>query len=128
MRHIPWVACDVEYTQEFEQWWSGLSEPEQISIAAVVELLAAKDTRLGFPHSSGIETSRFSHMRELRIQHAGDPFRVFYAFDPRRAAMLLIGGCKAGDDRFYERMVPWADSIYEAHLRELENESRSGRK
>jgi hypothetical protein len=67
-------------------------------------------------------------MRELRVQHAGDPYRVFYAFDPRRAAMILIGGCKAGDDRFYERMVPWVDRIYEAHLQELENDSSSRRK
>jgi hypothetical protein len=122
------VACEVEYTNEFEQWWNGLSEPEQISIASVVQLLAARDTRLGFPYSSGIEGSKFGHMRELRVQHAGDPYRVFYAFDPRRAAMLLIGGCKAGDDRFYERMVPWADRIYEAHLQELEKLSSSGRK
>lgn len=122
------MACEVEYTNEFEQWWAGLSEPEQISIAAVVEVLAAKDTRLGFPYSSSIEGSKFGHMRELRIQHAGDPYRVFYAFDPRRVAMLLIGGCKAGDDRFYERMVPWADSIYEAHVQELENEAGSRRK
>lgn len=121
------MACEVEYTDEFEKWWVGLSEPEQISIAAVVDVLAVKDTRLGFPYSSGIEGSRFGHMRELRIQHAGDPYRVFYAFDPRRAAILLIGGCKAGDDRFYERMVPWADRIYEAHLQQLENESASSR-
>lgn len=105
-----------------------MSEPEQVSIAAVVEVLADKDTRLGFPYSSGIESSKFSHMREPRIQHAGDPYRVFYAFDPRRAAMPLIGGCKAGDDCFYERMVPWADGIYEAHLQELENQSASRRR
>lgn len=82
----------------------------------------------GISYSSGIEGSKFGHMRELRVQHAGDPYRVFYAFDPRRAAMILIGGCKAGDDRFYERMVPWVDRIYEAHLQELENDSSSRRK
>lgn len=70
------MACEIEYTDEFERWWAGLSEPEQISIAAVVGLLAAKDTRLGFPYCSGIEGSKFGHMRELRIQHAGDPYRV----------------------------------------------------
>jgi hypothetical protein len=61
-------------------------------------------------------------MRELRIQHQGRPYRVLYAFDPRRSAMLLIGGDKTGNHRWYEEFVPLADAIYERHLRELEDE------
>lgn len=61
-------------------------------------------------------------MKELRVQHEGRPYRVFFAFDPRRCAMLLIGGDKTGKDRFYEEMVPMADAIYAEHLRELERE------
>ena len=61
-------------------------------------------------------------MRELRIQSQGEPLRVFYAFDPRRTAILLIGGNKAGDDRFYDRMVPLADELYDVHLNELHRE------
>lgn len=64
--------------------------------------------RLPFPYSSWIEGSRHSHMRELRVQSSGRPLRVFYAFDPRRVAILLTGGDKTGDDRFYERMIPLA--------------------
>jgi len=60
-------------------------------------------------------------MRELRIQHEGRPYRVLYAFDPRRAAMLLIGGDKTGNNRWYEEYVPRADAIYHRHLQELEN-------
>ena len=74
------------------------------------------------PHSSGIETSRHKHMRELRIQHEGRPYRVIYAFDPRRTAILLIGGDKTGNNRWYEEYVPRADDIYDQHLKELENE------
>lgn len=61
-------------------------------------------------------------MRELRVQIGGRPFRVFYAFDPRRTAILLIGGDKAGDARFYERMIPIADDLYDAHLEEIRKE------
>ena len=61
-------------------------------------------------------------MRELRIQHKGEPYRVLYAFDPRRAAILLLGGCKAGNDRWYEENVPLADKIYDEHLRVLKRE------
>jgi hypothetical protein len=61
-------------------------------------------------------------MRELRIQHEGRPYRVIYAFDPRRTAILLIGGDKTGNNRWYEEYVPRADDIYDQHLKELENE------
>ena len=74
------------------------------------------------PHSSGIAMSRPAHMRELRIQHEGRPYRVLYAFDHSRKAILLIGGDKTGNNRWYEEHVPSADTIYDEHLRELENE------
>ena len=88
----------------------------------VVTLLEHRDVRLGFPHSSGIMGSRHSHMRELRVQSGGKPIRIFYAFDPVRSAILLIGGDKTGDDRFYERFVPLADDLYDQHLAELRKE------
>ena len=61
-------------------------------------------------------------MRELRTQHEGRPYRTLYAFDPRRAAILLIGGDKTGDDRWYETHVPMADNLYDAHLEALKKE------
>ncbi len=61
-------------------------------------------------------------MRELRIQHQGDPYRVLYAFDPRRSAILLIGGNKAGKDRWYDEYVPIADKLYDDHLQSLADE------
>jgi hypothetical protein len=91
-------------------------------VIASVDLLAVHGPRLGFPHSSGINGSRHSHMRELRIQHAGRPYRVLYAFDPRRSAILLLGGDKTGDDRWYERNVPIADRLYDGYLEELRKE------
>jgi hypothetical protein len=61
-------------------------------------------------------------MRELRVQSGGRPLRVFYAFDPRRSAILLIGGDKTGDGRFYERMVPIADELYDVYIAEIRKE------
>ena len=61
-------------------------------------------------------------MRELRIQHQRRPYRVLYAFDPRRAGILLLGGDKTGNDRWYEEQVPVADRLYDEHLRQLERE------
>ena len=61
-------------------------------------------------------------MRELRVQSGGKPLRGFYAFDPRRTAILLIGGDKTGDDRFYKKLIPVADRLYDDYIAELRKE------
>jgi hypothetical protein len=110
---------DVEYTDEFGEWWDSLSEDEQDRISATVDILVEEGPELRFPYCSGVKSSRHPHMRELRITYHGMPIRVFYAFDPRRCAILLIGGNKTGDDRWYDKFVPIADDLYDQHIREL---------
>ena len=112
----------VEYTDEFGAWWDGLAETVQNDISAVVEILIGQGPELPFPYSSDVKGSRHGHMRELRVQSGGKPICIFYAFDPRRAAILLVGGAKTGDKRFYERKVPAADDLYDEHLLELRKE------
>jgi hypothetical protein len=116
------MTCEVEQTEAFEEWWATLMPQEQDKVATVVELLGERGVDLPYPYSSKINGSRYAHMRELIIQCHGDPIRVFYAFDPRRVAVLLIGGLKAGKEkRFYREHVPWADRLYEQHLKSLES-------
>jgi hypothetical protein len=110
---------EVEYTDEFKEWLDSLERKQQKKVATAVGLLQERGISLPFPHSSGVSGSRFAHMRELRVQSQGDPIRVFYAFDPKRSAILLIGGSKTGDDRFYERLIHRADNLYEEHLQKL---------
>ena len=116
------MEWDVEYTDEFGQWWQELSETQQNAVAARVYLLMEYGPRLPYPYSSDVNASRHGRMRELRVQSSGRPIRVFYAFDPRRTSILLIGGDKAGDDRFYDVYVPIADDLYDEHLKELKEE------
>jgi len=113
---------EVEYTDELGQWWAELTQAEQESVAAAVGLLEAQGPHLGFPHTSSIEQSKHSHMRELRIQHEGRPYRLLYAFDPRRCAILLLGGDKTGDKRWYDVTVPRADKLYDMHIEMLKKE------
>jgi hypothetical protein len=116
------MAWLVEYTDEFGDWWAKLSETQQDRVAATVKLLEESGPSLPFPFSSGIKGSRHAHMRELRVQSRGNPLRILYAFDPRRTAILLIGGDKTGKGRFYEEYVPLADDLYDIHLQELRSE------
>ena len=116
------MAWEIEYTDEFGEWWQGLSEEEQASLRANVKLLQDYGPNLKFPHSSGIEISRHGRLRELRTQHAGRPYRTLYAFDPRRTAILLIGGDKTGNALWYEQFVPLADQLYDEHLEPLRQE------
>jgi hypothetical protein len=113
---------NLEYTNEFSNWWDELSPGEQDSLRFGIELLIAKGPNLGRPHVDTVHGSKHTNLKELRTQHKGRPLRTFFAFDPRRTAILLIGGDKSGDDRFYERMLPVADRLYEEYLQELIDE------
>ena len=113
------MAWEIEATDVFQAWVNGLDKGEQEAVVAVTDLLAAEGPHLGFPYTSKLVGSRHSHMRELRVQYRGRPYRILYAFDPRRVGVLLLGGDKTGDDRWYERAIPLADRLYDRHLEEL---------
>lgn len=108
----------------FGDWWDGLTEDEQVDVNAKVILLQKLGSALPRPHADLIRSSRHANMKELRIQHAGRPYRVLFAFDPQRCAILLIGGDKTGNDRWYEEYVPIADGIYDRHLAALKKEKK----
>ncbi len=123
--YIPSVEYEVEFTDEFEDWWDGLTEEEQDSVAARVELLERHGPNLGRPQADVVRSSRHPNMKELRIQHAGKPYRVLFAFDPARRAILLVGGDKTGNDRWYEEFVPVADRLFDEHLAALKREEQT---
>jgi hypothetical protein len=118
------MTWDVEGVDEFAEWFADLTVDEKVSVGRIVDLLIEHGPALPFPSSSGIESSRHRHMRELRIRHRGRAYRVLYAFDPRRTAILLLGGDKTGHDRWYEENVPKGDLRYDEYLLELEEEGQ----
>ncbi|HEY6969339.1 MAG TPA: type II toxin-antitoxin system RelE/ParE family toxin [Candidatus Angelobacter sp.] len=122
---------EVEYTNELELWWHGLSEDEQIELDAKVRLLEKYGPVLPRPHSDVIVTSKHANMKELRGRVVAGrrrvELRVLYAFDPRRTAILLIGGDKTGNTKWYEPYVPIADQLFDDHLEQIEQESERRR-
>ena len=105
-------------------WWQTLTEAQQDDVAHTVGLLAELGPALDFRYSSKVKGSRHSHLRELRTRSGGQPLRTLYAFDPLRTAILLLGGDKTGDDRWYEKFIPVADRLYDEHLDELRKEGK----
>jgi len=122
------VEWEVEYTDQFEHWWNGLSPDEQEDVAVKVGLLEQRGPALGRPHVGTIKGSKHPNMKELIVQHAGRPYRILFAFDPRRFAILLIGGDKTGNDRWYDEYVPIADRLYDEHLETLRRDARARRR
>jgi hypothetical protein len=115
------MVWDVEYTDQFAEWWAGLEEHEQDAIDASVEVLEERGPALGRPLVDSVHTSRHPNMKELRPPTGN--IRILFAFDPRRSAILLIGGDKTNQwNAWYERMIPIADRLYDEHLSELKKE------
>lgn len=118
----------VEYTDEFEAWWNGLTEEEQIELDAKVHLLEQHGPVLPRPHSDVIVTSKHANMKELRgkviFPQRRAELRVLYGFDPRRTAILLIGGDKTGNPKWYEEYVPIADQLFDDHLKQIERDEK----
>ena len=101
-----------------------LTEAEQVDVNAKVILLQKIGPSLPRPHADLIHSSRHPNLKELRVRHLGRPYRVLFAFDPRRCAILLIGGDKTGNDRWYEEFVPVAGALYDRHLEILKKEEK----
>jgi hypothetical protein len=110
------MTTEVIVTEGFERWWDGLGVEQQKSVAVVVAMLEERGATLPFPYSSGIAGS--TKLRELRVQHGGKPYRVLYAFDPKRNAVLLLGGNKTGVTAGMTTHVPKAEKLFTAYLKE----------
>lgn len=108
---------EVIATDEWLGWFRGLDDRDAKSVARAVDILERRGTSLGSPQSSQLKGTRFA-LRELRVQSGGKPLRIIYAFDPARDAVLIIGGDKTGDGRFYTRTIAEAERIWEQYLNE----------
>jgi hypothetical protein len=116
-------VVEVVVTDEFCDWYDALDAADQDAVRRVVNLLEHRGVALGEPYASAIVGGKHA-LRELRVQSRGRPIRIFYAFDRRRQAVLLIAGNKTGDDRFYETYVPKAERLLEEYLAETGQKRR----
>jgi hypothetical protein len=113
------MTWEVEVSDEFIAWYDSLDEEEGVSVDTAVDMLVEYGPTLGRPHADTLKGSTFTNLKELRIQHSGRPYRILFAFDPRRSAYLILGGDKAGDADWYVDAIRRAEAIYARHLKEI---------
>lgn len=112
----------VHATSTFDDWYRSLPRVQSDAIFRLVHMLSMQGVTLRFPYSSGIKGTERHALRELRAQGGGRPLRVFYAFDPTRSAVLLVGGDKTGDRDFYRRNVRLAERLFDDWLDALDRD------
>jgi hypothetical protein len=113
------MVWEVKVSDEFIEWYDSLNEHEGESVDSAVDMLVEYGPTLGRPYVDTLNGSAYPHMKELRVQHQGRPYRILFAFDPRRNAYLILGGDKTGDKDWYLDAIRRADAIYAQHLKEI---------
>ena len=106
----------IERTDEVANWIAGLDDDTKESILKILFILREIGPSLGRPYVDTVKESKHKNMKELRIQRKKRIFRIFFIFDPKQNAVLLIGGDKRGDKNFYKRLIPQADRLYNSYL------------
>lgn len=123
MEYIPCMEWQVLLDEEFEEWLGVQTSDLRDEILAHGKLLTAYGPMLGRPRVDSIKGSKFTNMKELRVQWKGQPWRILFAFDPKRRSILLLGGNKQGDRRWYDKNIPIADARFEKHLERMEKDN-----
>ena len=114
------MGYEIRATPEFREWMQTLTLEERESFDTAVTLLRERGPTLARPYVDTVKGSAYANMKELRTAHDKHlALRAFFAFDPKRFAILLIGGDKHGRRGFYEKLIRKADELYREHLRTL---------
>lgn len=119
---------EIERTNQLAEWINSLDDDAREAILKNLIILKEIGPNLGRPYVDTIKQSRHKNMKELRTQNKMRLFRIFFTFDLERKAILPIGGDKRGDKRFYEKMIPIADDLYDNHIRSRRNKNEKNKK
>lgn len=122
------MSWNVDLSDELDAEWDQFPVDVQNEILAHGKLLEHFGPQLGRPRVDTLKGSRYSNMKELRFDAANGVWRVAFAFDPRRRAILLVAGDKSGKSqpRFYRQLIAKADERYKAHLQKLNLRNQHG--
>ena len=123
MEYITRMEWQVLLDADFKAWLLDQEQKVQTAIFAHIGLLKAFGPTLGRPQVDTLKGSRLTNLKELRVQYQGEPWRVLFVFDPKRRAILLVGGNKQGDARWYKKAIPVAEQRYQRHVEQMEHDN-----
>ncbi len=121
------MSFEIIVTGVFEKWFKNSPKELQRRVLMHFELLAEHGPQLARPHADTLKGSKLKNLKELRVQYKKDPYRIIYAFDPKRQAVILLGGNKSGDKQWYAKTIPQAERLYQDHLKALEDENEKNK-
>lgn len=104
------------YLDEFAAWLDGQEEDLQLRTLANLELLKERGPLLARPYADTLKGSQIANLKELRFKFENAPIRILFAFDPKQQAVIILGGSKQGDKRWYDTHIPIAEKLFNAHL------------
>lgn len=108
---------DINTRTPFTEWFKTLSSEQKVDVRAYINVLKELGPQLSRPYADTVNGSKHKNMKELRVQSGGKPLRIFFAFDPNRTGIILCGGDKSNDKRFYKTMLKIADKEFSDHLK-----------
>ena len=118
------MKWNIIFDPDFKIWFYQQEQGLQDETFAVLSVLGEFGSKLGRPRVDTLEGSTFPNMKELRIQYQGEPWRILFAFDSKRKAVLLIGGNKTGNKRWYKENIAIADKRSKKYLEILKEENK----
>lgn len=116
------MAWKVVFDAEFKLWLRSLDKDLEKEISTLIDLLRKNGPTLSRPYSDTLKGSNIKNLKELRLKFKAEHWRILYAFDPIRRAILLLGGNKTGDPNWYKKNIPIAEKRFFKHLADLEQE------
>lgn len=112
----------INFAEPFKEWWDTLERDLKKALLKQIGFLEHYGPHLSRPYADTLHDTTIANLKELRLKYQNQPYRIIYAFDPKREALLLIGGNKASSKRWYKQMIPKAEAIFNAHLQALREE------
>jgi hypothetical protein len=123
MEYHDYMEWTIIFHPAFRDWLYEQPEDVQDSILVSLGLLKQEGPQLSRPYVGTLKGSRYPNLKELRVQHSGEPWRILFAFDPLRQAIVLVGGNKTGDSRWYKKNIPIAEQRFAEHLETIERQN-----
>ncbi len=122
---MPWTLI---YLDEYMHWLDGQVEDLQDEALAHLEMLKNFGPGLGRPYVDTLKGSRLANLKELRFEFQNAVIRILFAFDPKRQGVIILGGDKSGDKRWYEKKIPIAERLFDLHLEKQRKEDEARKK